>query len=173
MRNRSCSATVSAAACCLVLSAPGLAATTAPSPPAPATEVSQPFTPLSTVTSNQIEAGTGQSFGNLLFTTPGATSTGLAPGVGRPVLRGLADAKVRVQENGVGTVDVSDIAQDHAVPIDPLALQRTEIFRGPEALRYGSQAVGGIVDASNNRIPTAAPPGGVAAEMRASRNHRR
>jgi iron complex outermembrane receptor protein len=143
-------------------------ATTAPSPAPPATAANQPFAPLSTVTSNEIGASTGQSFGNLLFTTPGATSAGLAPGVGRPILRGLADAKVRIQENGVGTVDVSDIAQDHAVPIDPLALQRTEIFRGPEALRFGSQAIGGIVDASNNRIPTAAPAGGVAAEMRAA-----
>ncbi len=54
------------------------------------------------------------------------------------------------------------------MPIDPLAVQRTEIFRGPAALRFGSQAVGGIVEATNNRIPTVAPPGGVAAELRAA-----
>jgi len=136
--------------------------------PAAASPFDQPFAPLSVIGSNQTQGNTGQSFGNLLFTMPGATSADLAPGVGRPILRGFADAKVRVQENGVGTVDVSDIAQDHAVPIDPLALERTEIFRGPQALRFGSQAVGGIVDASNNRIPTAAPAGGVTAEMRAA-----
>ena len=33
-------------------------------------------------------------------------------------------------------------------------------FRGPEALRFGSQATGGVVEAINNRIPTAAPLGG-------------
>ena len=99
---------------------------------------------------------------------PGATSAGLSTQSSRPVLRGLADAKVRVQENGVGAVDVSDIAQDHGVPIDPLALQRTEVFRGPEALRFGSQAVGGIVDVTNNRIPTTVPIGGLSAEMRSA-----
>ena len=46
---------------------------------------------------------------------------------------------------GVGAVDVSDIAQDHAAPIDPLAIQKVDIVRGPGALRFGSQAVGGVV----------------------------
>lgn len=120
------------------------------------------------MTSNQVQANTSTSFGNLFFTAPGATSAGLSTQSARPVLRGLSDAKVRVQENGVGTVDVSDIAQDHGVPIDPLAIQKTEVFRGPAALRFGSQAVGGIVDVTNNRIPTAAPIGGLTAEMRSA-----
>ena len=76
------------------------------------------------------------------------------------MLRGLDDFRVRVQENGIGSMDVSDLGQDHGVPIDPLSVQKIEIFRGPEALRYGSQAVGGVVEASNNRIPSAAPLGG-------------
>jgi iron complex outermembrane receptor protein len=120
----------------------------------------QPPPSLSTITGNQIQASQAQSFGNLFFTMPGATSAGLAPGASRPVLRGLDDFRVRVQENGLGSMDVSDYGQDHGVPLDPLAIQKVEIYRGPEALRYGSQAVGGTVEATNNRIPFAAPPGG-------------
>jgi iron complex outermembrane receptor protein len=96
----------------------------------------------------------------LFFTLPGATSAGLSPGSSRPVLRGLDDFRVRVQENGIGVMDLSDYGQDHGVPIDPLSVQKVEIYRGPEALRYGSQAVGGVVEATNNRIPFATPPGG-------------
>ena len=59
-------------------------------------------------------------------------------------------------------MDVSDLGQDHGVPIDPLSIQKIEIYRGPEALRYGSQAVGGVVEATNNRIPFAAPLGRMA-----------
>ena len=62
-------------------------------------------------------------------------------------------------------MDVSDLGQDHGVPIDPLSIQKIEIFRGPEALRYGSQAVGGVVEATNNRIPFAAPVGGWQAQI--------
>ncbi|MFT4115556.1 TonB-dependent receptor domain-containing protein [Bradyrhizobium sp.] len=138
----------------------------APSPPAVASDAS-PFTP-SALSGNQIQSSTSPSFGNLFFTAPGATSAGLSTQSSRPVLRGLSDAKVRIQENGIGSVDVSDIAQDHGVPLDPLALQKTEVFRGPGALRFGSQAVGGIVDVTNNRIPTAAPAGGMAAELRSA-----
>jgi iron complex outermembrane receptor protein len=156
--------------------APVAAGQRAPQPSAPPQQAAQattspfnqPFAPLSTITSAQIRASTASNFGDLFFSTPGATSGGLAPGAARPILRGLADARVRVQENGVGSGDVSDLGQDHGVPIDPLAVQRTEIFRGPAALRFGSQAVGGIVEATNNRIPTVAPPGGVAAELRAA-----
>jgi iron complex outermembrane receptor protein len=120
----------------------------------------QPPPSLNIITGNQIQASQAQSFGNLFFTMPGATSAGLAPGVSRPVLRGLDDFRVRVQENGVGSLDVSDLGQDHGVPIDPLAVQKIQIYRGPEALRFGSQAVGGVVEATNNRIPFAAPLGG-------------
>src|SRR5262249_56604860 len=66
---------------------------------------------------------------------------------------------------GVGSMDVSDLGQDHGVPIDPLAIQKVQIYRGPEALRYGSQAVGGVVEATNNRIPFAVPTGGWQAQI--------
>ncbi len=135
-----------------------------PTPPA----AQQPFVPLTAITSGQIQASTSTNFGDLFFTTPGATSAGLAPGVARPILRGLTDFRVRLQENGVTSGDVSDLGQDHAVPIDPLTIQKTEIYRGPAALRFGSQAVGGVVEALNNRIPMYSPPGGVAAEFKAA-----
>ena len=133
--------------------------------PAATSPFNQPPASLSTITSSQIQASPAQSFGNLFFTLPGATSAGLAPGASRPVLRGLDDFRVRVQENGIGSMDVSDLGQDHGVPIDPLSIQKIEIFRGPEALRYGSQAVGGVVEATNNRIPFAAPVGGWQAQI--------
>lgn len=39
------------------------------------------------------------------------------------------------------------------MPIDPLASQQIEIIREPATLRYGSEAIGGVVSATNNRIP--------------------
>jgi iron complex outermembrane receptor protein len=139
---------------------PAPSPTQQPTTPSTTTQTATPYAPLSTVAGEQIQASESKSIGGLFFTTPGATSAGLAPGTQRPVLRGLDDFRVRVQENGVGSMDVSDYGQDHGVPLDPLAVQKVQILRGPEALRYGSQAVGGIVDATNNRIPFAAPIGG-------------
>src|SRR5262245_3863342 len=146
------------------------APTTTAQPTAPTTSAFQlqPTPSLNAITGTQIQASQAQGFGDLFFTLPGATSAGLAPGASRPVLRGLDDFRVRVQENGIGSMDVSDIGQDHGVPIDPLSIQKVEIFRGPEALRFGSQAVGGVVEATNNRIPFAAPLGGWQTQFKAA-----
>lgn len=96
----------------------------------------------------------GLNVADSLTRIPGVTSTSFAAGAGRPVIRGFDATRVRVLENGLGSFDVSDVSPDHGVPIDPLALQRVEIVRGPATLRYGSQAIGGVVNALNNRIPT-------------------
>ena len=61
---------------------------------------------------------------------------------------------------------VSDLGEDHAVPIDPLITDRIEVIRGPATLRYGSQAIGGVVSTDDNRIPTFIPSRGFAAELR-------
>ena len=43
------------------------------------------------------------------------------------------------------------------MPIDPLATNQVEVIRGPAAMRYGSTSIGGVVSATNNRIPEALP----------------
>jgi len=44
------------------------------------------------------------------------------------VLRGLDDFRVRVQENGVGSMDVSDYRQDHGVGDSPSGVHNTMSF---------------------------------------------
>jgi iron complex outermembrane receptor protein len=43
------------------------------------------------------------------------------------------------------------------VPIDPISTRSIEVVRGAGTLRYGSQAIGGVVNAINNRIPLTLP----------------
>ena len=95
----------------------------------------------------------GISLGDALKNVPGVTSSGFTAGASRPVIRGLGSTRVRVTENGLGSHDVSDVSDDHAVPVDPLAALEIEVLRGPATLRYGSQAIGGVVNSINNRIP--------------------
>ena len=98
-------------------------------------------------------ASGGFGLGDALKEVPGVTSSGFAPGAARPVIRGFDAARVRVTENGLGSHDVSDVSADHGVPIDPLSSIEVEVLRGAGTLRYGSQAIGGVVNAINNRIP--------------------
>jgi iron complex outermembrane receptor protein len=107
----------------------------------------------------------GLNIADSLSQIPGVNSSTFAAGAGRPIIRGFDASRVRVLENGLGSFDVSDISADHGVPIDPLAMQRVEIVRGPATLRYGSQAIGGVVNALNNRIPTTLADGPFAGDL--------
>ena len=41
------------------------------------------------------------------------------------------------------------------MPVDPSSLERVEIVRGPATLRYGANAIGGLVYLEDGRIPEA------------------
>jgi iron complex outermembrane recepter protein len=93
------------------------------------------------------------TLGETLDGTPGVSSTYFGPNASRPVIRGLDGDRIRILNNGGATVDASGLSADHAVTLDPLAVERIEVLRGPAALQYGGSAVGGVVNVIDNRIP--------------------
>jgi iron complex outermembrane receptor protein len=113
---------------------------------------------------SQLLRSGGATLADGLSQIPGVTSSGFAAGAGRPVIRGMDANRVRVLENGVGSFDVSDVGPDHGVPIDPFAAERVEVVRGAATLRYGSQAIGGVVNAISQRVPTRVPDEDFSAE---------
>ncbi len=99
----------------------------------------------------------GSNLADALADVPGVSGTTFAAGASRPVIRGFDANRVRVLEDGIGSFDVSDVGPDHGVPVDPLSANRIEVVRGAATLRYGSQAIGGVVNAINDRVPTQLP----------------
>ena len=124
------------------------------------------FAPVTVMTPGQLLSQPRATLGDALAERPGIAATTFAPGASRPVIRGLSGFRLSIQENGIASADASALSDDHAVPIDPNAAGRVEVVRGPATLRYGSQAIGGVVNAINNRIPEAIPAGGFRAETR-------
>jgi len=131
------------------------------------TVIDRAFVPVTVVSQDELERNAGRTLGDQLQYQPGITTSGFAPGsASRPIIRGLDTYRVRIQENGVGVQDASDLGEDHAVPIDPMAAQQIEVIRGPASLRFGSGAIGGVVSAVNNRIPSPSTPEGVSGQTR-------
>jgi len=143
------------------------AAPVEPAPPA-ATEVpsvgvlpvvTDQFATVTVVPNEELRRTPTSTLGDLLFSKPGVTGSSFAPGASsRPIIRGLDVNRIGIVENGVGGGGVSDLGEDHFVPIMPSAGNQVEVIRGPATLRYGSQSIGGVVSATNNRIPDAFPP---------------
>ncbi len=93
------------------------------------------------------------TLGETLDGTPGVSSSYFGPNASRPVIRGLDGDRVRILQNSGASIDASGLSNDHAVPSDPISMDRIEVLRGPGALMYGGSAVGGVVNVIDNRIP--------------------
>jgi iron complex outermembrane receptor protein len=120
--------------------------------------VTDQFATVTVVPNEEIRRSGSATLGDLLNNKPGITGSSYAPGASsRPIIRGLDVNRVGIVENGIGSNGASDLGEDHFVPIDPLATSQVEVIRGPATLRYGSQSIGGVVSASNNRIPETLP----------------
>jgi iron complex outermembrane receptor protein len=171
MRVRGALRTYSGAAIA-ILAVPGLQAHAADAPPsdfhaAPATDiiVTAPYmreredilSGVSTIQGAALTQALRPTIGETLNRTPGVSSTAFGPNASRPVLRGLQGERVRVLTDGMGSIDVSNTSVDHAVVVNPLLAERIEVLRGPEALLYGSSAIGGVVNVIDKRIPRAVP----------------
>src|SRR5262245_13400457 len=143
--------------------------------PAPAPEalvgtipiITDQFATITVVPNDELRRNGASTQGDLLFEKPGITGSEFAPGASsRPIIRGMDVNRVRIQEDGIGANGASDLGEDHFVPVDPLTSDQVEVIRRPATLRFGSQAIGGVVESTNNRIPTYIPGRGVSAEFR-------
>ena len=99
----------------------------------------------------------GANLADALRNVPGVSDTSFAAGASRPVIRGMDAFRVALLENGISSSDVSEVGPDHGVPIDPLSARDIEVVRGAATLRYGSQAIGGVINEINNRVPFELP----------------
>ncbi len=99
----------------------------------------------------------GTTLAETLDNEPGISMRSMGPAPARPVLRGLGGERLLVMEDGGRTGDLSATSADHAVTIDPLITERIEVVRGPAALLYGPNALGGAVNAVRGYVPVGMP----------------
>jgi iron complex outermembrane receptor protein len=87
------------------------------------------------------------SLGELLDNEPGIAKRSFGPGSARPVIRGFDGDRVLVLQDGMRIGSLGSQSGDHAEPIDPLAVDRIEVVKGPATLLYGSNGIGGVINA--------------------------
>ena len=118
------------------------------------TKTSQITQAWSVLSGNEINNARGITIADTLSDTPGVSQTTFGPTANRPIIRGMDKFRVRVLQNGTDSFDVSAQSEDHAVPIDPLMVDRIEVLRGSSALLHGGSAIGGVVNVIDRSIPT-------------------
>jgi len=106
----------------------------------------------SILAAEQLNLSMAPTLGETVSRMPGVSSTYFGPAASRPVIRGLEGDRIRVLQNGLNTIDASSASPDHGVSFDPSNLKSIEVVRGPATLLYGSNAIGGVVNAIDGRI---------------------
>ena len=108
------------------------------------------FEAVQSVTSlNAVDLASRQAtgLGNVLEGLPGVAKRSFGPGSSRPVIRGFDGDRVLVMQDGVRIGSLASQSGDHGEPLDSTNLEYLEVLRGPATLLYGSNAIGGVVNA--------------------------
>src|SRR6201989_1213444 len=114
---------------------------------------------------NDLKKKAASTLGDTLANEPGIAGSGFTAGASRPVIRGQADNRVRVLNNGTEVFDVSNLSPDHAPSVSALLSESVEVVRGPATLLFGSGAIGGVVNVSDDVIPVEQPPKKLSGEV--------
>lgn len=92
----------------------------------------------------ELSRARGRTLGSTLTQVPGVVTVQSGPGLEKPVVRGLFGRRVVMLLDGVRH-EGQDWGVDHAPEIDPQAASRIEVVKGAAGVRYGPDALGGVV----------------------------
>ena len=105
------------------------------------------------------------TIGDALADELGVYSNQYGSGSSRPVIRGQDGPRVKVLQHASETADVSTLSPDHTVTVDPILAKQVEVIRGPSTLLYSAGNVGGLVNVTDQKIPTQMPENGVEGQV--------
>lgn len=125
------------------------------------------------VTRAEAERAAAGNVGDALEEAEGLVVQRTASGSAAPIVRGLTGNRVLLVLDGMRLNDSLMRAGGHALLnlIDPESVARIEVLRGPASVRYGSDAMGGVVRVVSEGTgvsPASRPHASAAAAMRAA-----
>lgn len=86
----------------------------------------------------------GQTLGETLKSVPGLNSIQTGPSISKPVIHGLHSNRVLILNNGVRQ-EGQQWGSEHAPEIDPFIADKITIIKGAASVRYGSDAIVGVL----------------------------
>ena len=110
--------------------------------------------PVAGLSGDRLRRAQSVSLARALETLAGVRTLSTGESIGKPMIRGLAGARVLVLGNGSRLEDYSWSDED-GPSVDARLAERVEVIRGPASVLYGSDALGGVVNVIPAELPDA------------------
>jgi iron complex outermembrane receptor protein len=108
--------------------------------------------PVESLSGKELDKTRGLTLGEALKKVNGVTSMTTGPNVSKPVINGLHSNRVLVLNNGIRQ-EGQQWGTEHAPEVDPFLANKIVVIKGASALRYGGDAIGGVVLVEPKPLP--------------------
>ncbi|XWW46415.1 TonB-dependent receptor [Fibrella sp. USSR17] len=108
-----------------------------------------------------LEQTRGLTLGDALRNLAGVTTLQTGSSVVKPVIHGMHSSRVLILNNGIRQ-EGQQWGSEHGPEIDPFVASRLSVIKGAAGVRYGSDAIGGVILVEPALLPTS---GGVHGQL--------
>ncbi|MEM1134987.1 MAG: TonB-dependent receptor [Bacteroidota bacterium] len=105
-----------------------------------------------TISGESLQKIRGASLAESVTSITGVTMLQTGPAISKPVIHGLHSNRVLILNNGVRQ-EGQQWGTEHAPEIDPFTAQKLTVIKGAAAVRYGSDAVAGVLLVEPPELP--------------------
>lgn len=116
-------------------------------------EVVQTTTAVSTLYGEALLQSRGESLGESLKRVAGVTTFSTGNTISKPVIHGLHSNRILILNNGI-RLEGQQWGAEHAPEIDPFLADELTVVKGAETVRYGPEAMGGVILVNPPALPT-------------------
>ncbi|NGM64258.1 TonB-dependent receptor [Sphingobacterium sp. SGR-19] len=103
------------------------------------------------LSTQEAQENKGKTLAESLRDISGVSTIGMGSSIVKPVINGLHSNRILILNNGIRQ-EGQQWGAEHAPEIDPFTADHLEVVKGAQGVRYGADALGGVILASANDI---------------------
>lgn len=107
---------------------------------------------IKTLDKQELERNRTENLGNVLSNVSGVSALKTGNNISKPIIHGLYGSRVSILTDGVKMAE-QEWGVEHAPNVDVSNFDHIDVVKGASALRYGSDAVGGVVMMEPSVLP--------------------
>jgi iron complex outermembrane receptor protein len=113
----------------------------------------QTTTAITSLYGDEMLQSRGESLGESLKRVAGVTSFSTGNTISKPVIHGMHSNRIMILNNGI-RLEGQQWGAEHAPEIDPFLADEITVIKGAETVRFGPEAMGGVILVNPPTLPT-------------------